>query len=139
DIDPLPELELQLLDAHGCLLTEDVTAEVSLPPFDNSAMDGYAVRAADVAGASEATPVRLPVVGDIAAGSSGGYTVQPGLCVRIMTGAPMPPGADTVVPVEATDAGIATVTITEGSPVGAFIRRAGEDVNAGEVVLTAGT
>jgi molybdopterin molybdotransferase len=138
-VEPLPELELQLLDAHGCILTEDVTAALSLPPFDNSAMDGYAVRAADVAGASDEAPVRLPVVGDVAAGDPGGYTVQPGLCVRIMTGAPMPPGADAVVPVEWTDGGVATVQVRQAPEAGAFIRRSGEDVTAGELVLAAGT
>ena len=138
-VEPLPPLELQLLDAHGCVLVEDVTARGSLPGFDNSAMDGYAVRADDVATASPSAPVRLPVVGDIAAGSTALYAVHPGACVRIMTGAPVPPGTDAVVPVEATDGGIATVTITASASRGAHIRRAGEDVQAGEVVLTAGT
>src|SRR3954452_20160268 len=93
-VDPLPPLPLPLADAHGCVLAEDVTARAPLPGFDNSAMDGYAVRLEDVAGATETTPVRLGVVGDIAAGSRGGITVQPGFCARIMTGAPLPPGAD---------------------------------------------
>src|SRR5438309_3230859 len=78
-IRPLPELDLTLLDAHGCVLAEDVVATPSLPGFDNSAMDGYAVRAADLAGASADSPVTLPVVADIAAGSRGTYSVQPGL------------------------------------------------------------
>ena len=131
-IEPLAPLDLQLLDAHGCILAETVTAEVDLPPFDNSSMDGYAVRFADVASASEATPVQLPVVGDVAAGSQATYTVQPGLCVRIMTGAPVPAGADAVVPVEWTDGGIAAVAITQAPEVGAAHpaprrgRRAGE-------------
>jgi molybdopterin molybdotransferase len=101
-------------------------------------MDGYAVRAADVASASEQTPVRLPVVGDIAAGSAGGYSVQPGLCVRIMTGAPMPPGADAIVPVEWTDGGTTTVEIRQRPEPGRYIRRIGEDVRAGDRVLEAG-
>jgi len=138
-VGPLPDIELQLLDAHGCVLAEDVSAEWPLPAFDNSSMDGYAVRAADVEAASEAAPVRLPVVGDIAAGSGGGYSVRPGLCVRIMTGAPMPPGADAVVPVEWTDGGVASVEIRRGAPAGTYIRRAGEDVQAGQQVLAAGT
>jgi molybdopterin molybdotransferase len=102
-------------------------------------MDGYAVRSADVAPASPATPVVLPVVGDIAAGSSGSYSVQPGLCVRIMTGAPLPSGADAVVPVEWTDAGTAQVSITRAPSAGDNLRRAGEDVEAGATVLTHGT
>jgi molybdopterin molybdotransferase len=138
-IPPLGELELGLLDAHGCVLAEDVASPLPLPPFDNSAMDGYAVRTADLAGAGPDTPVRLPVVGDIAAGTSGMYTVQPGLCVRIMTGAPLPPGADAVVPVEWTDGAVNTVAIMRAPTVGAHIRRAGEDVNPGERVLAAGT
>ncbi|MDX6211441.1 MAG: molybdopterin molybdotransferase, partial [Frankiales bacterium] len=108
-VGPLPELDLTLLDAHGCVLAEDIVATAPLPGFDNSAMDGYAVRASDLASASEAAPVVLPVVGDVAAGSRGTFTVQPGLCVRIMTGAPVPSGADAVVPVEWTDAGLVQV------------------------------
>src|SRR3954454_20836966 len=107
----LPGLELGLMDAHGCVLAEDVTARAPLPGFDNSAMDGYAVRVEDVATATADAPVQLPVVGDIAAGSRGGISVQRGFCARIMTGAPMPPGADAVVPVEWTDRGISDVTI----------------------------
>jgi molybdopterin molybdotransferase len=138
-VGPMPPIQLQLLDAHGCTLAEDVTAPTALPAFDNSAMDGYAVRVADVASAGPETPVRLPVVGDIAAGSGVGHTVSPGLCLRIMTGAPVPPGADAVVPVEWTDGGIATVTIRRSAPVGQHIRPAGEDVAEGQVVLPAGT
>lgn len=110
-----------------------------LPPFDNSAMDGYAVRVEDVAAASEENPVSLPVIGDIAAGSSGVYAVNSGLCARIMTGAPVPAGADAVVPVEWTDGGVARVSITQAPTSGQHIRRAGEDVTAGETVLSAGT
>jgi molybdopterin molybdotransferase len=138
-VGPLGELDLQLLDAHGCVLAEDVYAEWPLPAFDNSSMDGYAVRADDVAGASQESPVRLPVVADIAAGSSGGYSVRPGLCVRIMTGAPVPPGADAIVPVEWTDGGVASVEIRRPAAPGSYVRRAGEDVQAGQQVLTAGT
>ncbi|MDX6227485.1 MAG: molybdopterin molybdotransferase [Frankiales bacterium] len=136
---PLPELDLTLLDAHGCVLAEDIVATAPLPGFDNSAMDGYAVRASDLASASESSPVVLPVVGDVAAGSRGTFTVQPGLSVRIMTGAPVPTGADAVVPVEWTDAGIAHVSIRRAPEVGGAIRRAGEDVAAGATVLAGGT
>jgi molybdopterin molybdotransferase len=138
-IEPIAALDLQLLDAHGCLLAESVHADVDLPPFDNSSMDGYAVRVADVAGATEASPARLPVVGDIAAGSQAAYTVQPGLTVRIMTGAPVPTGADAVVPLEWTDGGLAGVAINRPADVGAHIRRRGEDIKVGDMVLDVGT
>src|SRR5215210_4837820 len=90
-VGPLPPMELHLLDAHGCVLAEDVVAPAPLPGFDNSAMDGYAVRAADIAGATPQAPVSLPVIGDIAAGTTKVLSVQAGMCARIMTGAPMPP------------------------------------------------
>ena len=138
-VEPVAPLDLQLLDAHGCILAETVVAGVDLPPFDNSSHDGYAVRTSDVAAASPQNPVQLPVVGDVAAGSASTYTVQPGLCVRIMTGAPVPPGADAVVPLEWTDRGIAAVTITRAPEPGAHIRRRGEDVTTGQPVLEAGT
>lgn len=109
---PLEPIELQLLDAQGCVLVEDVTVPVSLPPFDNSSMDGYAVRVADVAGASEEFPAVLEVVGDAAAGQAGRLHVGPGQAVRIMTGAPLPPGAETVVPVEWTDGGLGEGPVT---------------------------
>ncbi len=134
-VGPLPALDLGLMDAHGCVLTEDVVAPAPLPAFANSAMDGYAVRAADCT----EIPTRLPVVGDVAAGPASPLRVQPGLCVRIMTGAMMPAGADAVVPVEWTDGGVANVRIDRRPDVGAHVRHAGEDVQAGEVVLTAGS
>jgi molybdopterin molybdotransferase len=138
-IEPIQSLDLQLLDAHGCILAETVTSEVDLPPFDNASHDGYAVRVADLAAASAAEPVRLPVVGDVAAGAPSSYSVQPGLSVRIMTGAPVPTGADAVVPLEWTDRGLAAVTIDRPAVVGAHIRRRGEDVTTGQMVLEAGT
>ena len=138
-IEAISPLDLQLLDAHGCILSEAVVADVDLPPFDNSSMDGYAVRVADVADASDSNPVKLPVVGDIAAGSKSVYSVQPGLSTRIMTGAPIPAGAEAVVPIEWTDQGIASVTITRAPKPGQYIRRAGEDVRSGELVLDIGT
>lgn len=139
EVAPLAPLELALLDAHSCLLAEDVVAAVSLPPFDNSAMDGYAVRSADLDPVRAGTPVTLPVVGDIPAGTASPLSVQPGLCVRIMTGAPLPTGADVVVPVEMTDGGIAKVRIDRAPDVGAYIRRLGEDVRAGDTVAVAGS
>jgi molybdopterin molybdotransferase len=135
----LPPLDVALLEALHGVLAEPVTAPVALPPFDNSAMDGYAVVAADVAGASETSPVTLSVVGDIAAGDQEPHAIRPGLCARIMTGAPMPAGADAVVPVERTDGGTAKVTIRQATTAGRYIRRSGEDVTAGQTVLEAGT
>ena len=131
---PLAELELSLLDAHGCVLAEEVTATASVPAFDSAAIDGYAVRSADVA----AVPVSLPVVGDVAAGSATPLRVQPGLCVRIGAGAPIPAGADAVVPVEWTDAGVATVRVDRAPQAGAHVRRTAADVEAGAAVLPVG-
>jgi molybdopterin molybdotransferase len=135
---PLPPLNLQLLDAHGCLLVEDVKADGDLPAFDNSAMDGYAVRLTDVAGASTEFPAVLPVVDDIAAGKVGTQRIVSGVCARIMTGAPVPAGAEAVVPVEWTDGGVATVRITRAPQPGANIRPRGDDVRAGELLLQSG-
>jgi molybdopterin molybdotransferase len=118
-VHPLGSLDLQLLDAHGCILAEDVVAPWDLPPFDNSSMDGYAVQAADVAGASGGTPLSIPVLGDIPAGHAAAMALRPGTAMRIMTGAPMPPGADAVVPVEWTDGGVAQVSITQPGAGGA--------------------
>ncbi len=137
-IEPLAPLDLGLMDAHGCVLIEDLVAKDPLPGFDNSAVDGYAVRMEDVAAASEFAPVFLPVTGDVAAGPASPLRVQPGLCVRIMTGAMVPAGADTVIPLEWTDGGVAMVRIMRAPTEGANIRRTGEDVVAGETVLPAG-
>ena len=138
-VQPLSPLALGLLDAHGCVLTEDVVAPAPLPGFDNSAVDGYAVRLADVASATEDAPVVLPVTGDVAAGPASPLRVSGGSCVRIMTGAMVPSGADSVIPVEWTDGGVATVVIRRAPVEGANVRRAGEDVAAGDTVLSAGT
>ncbi len=134
----LPSIDLNLLDAQGCVLSQDVTSEVPLPGFTNSAMDGYAVHAADVAAASEKTPVRLPVVHDIAAGNTQALSLAPGQSMRIMTGAPMPHGADAVIPVEHTDGGLAKVTVLAPALAGHNVRQAGEDVEAGDLVMRAG-
>ncbi|MEV0602913.1 gephyrin-like molybdotransferase Glp [Streptomyces sp. NPDC050315] len=157
-IRPLEPIELQLLDAQGCVLVEDVTVPVALPPFDNSSMDGYAVRVADVAGATEAYPATLTVIGDVAAGSGDLPPVGPGEAARIMTGAPLPPGAEAVVPVEWTDGGTGggpatTMRARSTDPAGAsgevrvhrpveahaYVRARGSDVSAGEPALAAGT
>ncbi|MEU3274646.1 gephyrin-like molybdotransferase Glp [Saccharomonospora sp. NPDC006951] len=131
--------ELPLADCAGLVLASDVHAGVSLPPFDNSAMDGYAVRSADVEGATAGTPVELPVAEDIPAGRTEVPPLAPGTAHRIMTGAPMPPGADSVVMVERTDAGAERVRIFAEAEAGAHIRRTGEDVVGGTVALAAGT
>lgn len=137
---PLPAKEVPLRDALGCVLTEDVTAAEDLPPFANSAMDGFAVRAADLAGAGPDRRVRLSLAGEVFAGSARLPAVLPGTAVRIMTGGPVPPGADAVVPVEQTsqDDGPETVLFGSAPAEGACIRPAGEDVRRGTVVLRAG-
>ncbi len=136
----VPEpIELALLDAQGLLSAEDVYAQAPLPGFDNSSMDGYAVRAADTAGATEQDPVVLAVVGDIPAGSRSPRGVSPGHCLRIMTGAPMPFGADAVVPVEWTDGGVARVRIDRPTEPGRFVRRVGEDVRTGDQAISTDT
>jgi len=138
-IRPLAPTELSLGDAHGLILAEDVTAAGPLPSFDNSAMDGYAVRVEDVAAASEENPVTLPVVAEVAAGDTGAYALPPGTSIRIMTGAMLPHGTEAVVPVEMTDGGQSRVAIRAKADFGHSIRLAGGDAKAGEVLVTAGT
>jgi molybdopterin molybdotransferase len=133
-----PATAADLRDAEGLVLAADVTAALSLPVFDNSAMDGYAVRADEVASATPESPVKLPVAEDIPAGRIDLPVLGPGSAHRIMTGAPIPAGATAIVPVEATDGRTDVVTITEPSPAGRHIRRAGEDVAAGTTVLRSG-
>jgi molybdopterin molybdotransferase len=133
-----PPSPVGLADALGLVLAEDVIAPLSLPVFDNSAMDGYAVRVEDVAGAGPGNPVKLPVAEDIPAGRTDRLTLAPGTAHRIMTGAPMPAGANSVVPVEATDGGMPTVMISSAPRPGQHVRRSGEDVTASTCVLRAG-
>ncbi len=133
-----PPVAVALADTLGLVLAEDVVAPLSLPGFDNSAMDGYAVVAEDVADACDTEPVRLPVAEDIPAGRTDPVTLKPGTAHRIMTGAPLPSGATAVVPVEATDGATDTVAIRAAAKPGQHIRRAGEDVEAGTTVLRAG-
>jgi molybdopterin molybdotransferase len=154
---PLPAQELPLLEAQDCLLLDDLVAPVDLPPFDNSSMDGYAVRTADLDGASEQYPSVLTVVGDIAAGAGRLPRVGPGQAARIMTGAPIPPGAEAVVPVEWTDGGSGAGVADRMAPLapgeritgtelrvfrpvsrGAYVRTRGDDVAQGQTVLRAG-
>ncbi|MGR6970967.1 molybdotransferase-like divisome protein Glp [Streptomyces cynarae] len=155
---PLEPIELNLLDAQDCVLVDDVTVPLSLPPFDNSSMDGYAVRVADVAGASEEFPAVLTVIGDVAAGAADLLHVGPGQAARIMTGAPLPPGAEAVVPVEWTDGGLGggpvsgmrarslapegaagQVRVHRPAEARAHVRAEGSDVRAGDLALAAGT
>ena len=137
-ITPRPPVALPLAAALGLVLADDVVAPLSLPGFDNSAMDGYAVLATDVADAGQDSPVRLPVAEDIPAGRTDIPTLAAGTAHRIMTGAPLPAGATAVVPVEATDGATDTVTIRSAPREGQHVRRAGEDVTAGTTVLRAG-
>lgn len=158
---PLEPIELQLPDAQGCVLVEDVVVEIALPPFDNSSMDGYAVRVADVEGATEEFPAVLTVIGDVAAGDAGllgDQRVGPGEAARIMTGAPLPAGAEAVVPVEWTDGGSGggpadTMRAHSDAPEGArgevrvhrpaearaHVRARGSDVRPGDLALRAGS
>ena len=115
-ITPLAPAELGLGDAGGLVLAEDVSAASSLPSFDNSGMDGYAVRVADVAAATEEAPVTLPVTAEVAAGDTGAYTLRPGTAIKIMTGAMLPHDAEAVVPVEWTDGGSTRVRIRARPP-----------------------
>jgi molybdopterin molybdotransferase len=138
-IRPLPTRELPVAEALGAVLTDDVTALHPLPSFDNSAMDGYAVRCADVSTASPEHPVVLAVTGEVAAGDTRRHDLAPGTALKIMTGAPLPAGADAVVPVEQTDAGTDRVTISQAAADGAAIRRTGGDAQPGDLLLAAGT
>jgi len=137
-IRPLPPAMLGLVEAEGGVLAEDITASTPLPSFDNSAMDGYAVQARDIEGATGAEPVTLPVTGEIPAGDTGSHQVTPGSCVRIMTGALLPPGADAVVPVEWTDGGSTRAAFRQPAARGNAIRRRGDDVAKGDLLLAAG-
>jgi len=129
---------VDLLEAAGRVLAESVTADRDIPPLTNSAMDGYAVRGADVEQAGERSPVRLQVVGEVAAGTVSGAEVVPGTAVRIMTGAPVPAGADTVVRFEDTHQQGEWVEVLKATLAGKNVRPAGEDVRAGQVVLAPG-
>jgi molybdopterin molybdotransferase len=135
DVAPLTAAEVPLMDALGLSLADDVTSGLSLPRFDNSAMDGYAVRVDDLA----SVPVTLPVAGEIGAGQAGVEVLEPGTVAKIMTGAPLPQGADAVAPYEWTDRGAEQVLIEQAPTVSQHVRYAGEDVREGDVVLDADT
>src|SRR5919112_1679674 len=139
DIRRQPALRIPLDDALGSVLAEDVTSPLDIPAWANSAMDGYAARAADVRGATESSPVRLKVVEHLPAGRFPSRTIGKGECARIYTGAPLPEGADSVIRQEDTDEGAEIVTILKDRDVGVNLRLAGEDIQKGATVLTEGT
>lgn len=134
----LDPIELLLLDAQGMLLAENATTPVALPGFDDAAFDGYALRAVDVRDATPDAPATLPVVGDVLAGAANRSGMGPGIAMRIRTGAPIPAGADAVVPVTDTDQGVAQVGVRRAVRGGEGIRRTGEDIAAGATALVAG-
>ncbi|MCX7911946.1 MAG: molybdopterin molybdotransferase MoeA [Dehalococcoidales bacterium] len=143
EIDVLDVETVPILDSLGQVLAEDITSQVNVPPLDNSAMDGYALRAADTGGARRGNPVYLRVIGTILAGDLPEKEVVPGTAMRIMTGAPLPPGADAVVQFEHTDEAErkdpAKIGIFEEARPGLNVRRAGESVRRGVTVLRKGT
>ncbi|MBI5288284.1 MAG: molybdopterin molybdotransferase MoeA [Chloroflexi bacterium] len=145
----LAPVDVPILEALGQVTAEDVVSPLDIPPLDNTAMDGYAVRAADTTGASDASPAQLRVIGELAAGYLFDGSVQPGTAVRIMTGAPMPPGADAVVPFEETDEPSGRnfgsfaksrdiVGVLKPADPGANIRYAAEDVRKGQPIIPQG-
>ena len=138
-IEPLPDFPQPLMETLGLASAEDVVSPIPLPSFDNSAMDGYAVRHEDVAAATRDAPTHLPVVGEIGAGQARLLALSPGTAAKIMTGAPMPAGADSVVPYEWTDRGVAQVRIAYPPELGQHVRSAGEDVEEGDLLLETGT
>lgn len=136
---PLDPLDVSLLDSRGCLLADPVTAPWPLPPFDAAGVDGYAVRAADVATATPDAPVTLTVVDDVPAGYRASRPVGTAMAIRIGSGAPMPSGADAVVALDVTNGGMPAVAVGRPVPPGGNVRAAGEDLPAGAEVLPAGT
>lgn len=138
-VSPLRPLTMALLDAHGQILAEEVLAPGPLPAFDLATVDGYAVRAGDVAGATADRPVRLGVIGDVRAASWRPARVSPEACYAIEAGAPLPAGADAVVPGAATDGGLAVVCVRAAPAAGDGVLRAGEQVRSAEVLAGAGS
>lgn len=136
---PLPSGDVLVRDALDLVLAEDLFAPHSLPRFDNSAMDGYALIAEDTVAGSEDSPVRLKIIGEVKAGDPGEIEVTPGAAARIMTGAPLPPGADAVVPVELTEEQGEIVLIHEPGRPGRHVRPAGDDIEQGQLLVRAGS
>ena len=135
---PLLSLRVPLLAALGHSLAEDVYADIDNPPFDNSAVDGFAVRSGDTAGAAPDNPARLSMVDEVPAGVVSAKTVPHGGCIKVMTGAPIPSGADAVVMVEDTRVAGCNIEVTQPARMGEHIRKAGRDVRRGQVVVKAG-
>jgi molybdenum cofactor synthesis domain-containing protein len=139
ELQVLPPAEVPIAESLGLTLAETVIAPEAIPPFANTAMDGFAVRAADTVGANKQSPVSLPVVGTIAAGTTAARRLEPGEAMRIMTGAPVPDGADAIVMVELTKPNGFDVDIMAEVPVGNHIRPAGDDIAAGSEIMHPGT
>ncbi|MEM7342170.1 MAG: gephyrin-like molybdotransferase Glp [Actinomycetota bacterium] len=139
DITPLPAESTPLADARDLVLAETIVATEAIPPFANTAMDGFAVRAADTAGASAETPVVVPVVATVAAGAVAPRPLEAGEAMRIMTGAPMPDGADAVIMVELTEVRGGDVALNGEVPVGNHVRPAGDDLTPGATIFEPGT
>lgn len=148
-VQPLEPEPVAILDAQGRVLAQSIVSDIDIPPFDNSAMDGYAVRAADVAGATPDAPIRLAVAGSVAAGYVAEQSVCSAEALRIMTGAPLPDGADAVVPYEDTsdfdrakgdrlDAPATEIDVRRAVNTRDHVRPAGEDIRNGEVVMAPG-
>jgi molybdopterin molybdotransferase len=137
-IQPLPPLQLPLTDAYGCVAAADMAAAIDLPEFASSGMDGFAVRAMDVVDASASSPAELKVVGRAMIGQRPEATVGMGEAVKIATGAPIPSGADAVVPIENADGDDDLVRLFESVPAGRHVRPQGEDVRTGDVLVSAG-
>lgn len=134
----MPAEQLPLVDAVGRVLAEDIVAPLQLPPWDNASMDGYALRAADLGTPSPDSPARLTVAGTIAAGGAAPAALRPGEAMRIMTGAPVPEGADSVIRVEDSDAGTDVVQLYSARDAGRNIRPRGEDIHEGDVAARSG-
>jgi molybdopterin molybdotransferase len=137
-VQPLGFEKVSLLEALGRIIAEDIYTHRDIPPFDNSGMDGYAVKYADIRNVSRGNPIRLKVVGELPAGSVSTKRLGKGQAIRIMTGAPIPKGVDTVIPAEETEEKDGFVSILKAVPLGAYIRRAGEDVKKGDCILSRG-
>ena len=143
-VDVLEEEESPILNCLGQVLAEDIYSDIDVPPLDNTAMDGYAVQCADTRGADEKSPRILQVIDTVPAGSISRHKVKPGTAIRIMTGAPIPDGADSVVPFEYTDEtqrndSSVKIGVLSEAKAGWNIRKAGEDITRGALVLSKGT
>jgi len=139
EVEALAARKMHILDSLGLVLAEDIISDVDIPPFDNSAMDGFAIQARDTQGATEENPARLKLIGEQSAGPAIDLVVTPGTAVKIMTGAPIPEGADTVVRVEDTKVDGEWVYILLEVPPGKDLRPIGEDISKGDTVIKSGT